>query len=115
MTTEMKAAIFDEGPCAPCPAQFNMAAHTFAHAASHPDHIALEVLSAPGEVSECWTHGALADAVFRTAGGLAAHGIGHGDRVLLRLGNSSDFPIPVICCKKRGGQSNFLDQWFLRV
>ena len=29
----------------------------------------------------------------RTAGGLAARGIGRGDRVLLRLGNSADFPI----------------------
>jgi 4-hydroxybenzoate-CoA ligase len=70
-----------------------MAAHTFASAARRPDKVALEVLAAPGEVAERWTHGALAEAVRRTAGGLAARGLGRGDRVLLRLGNSADFPI----------------------
>ena len=44
-------------------------------------------------MAERWTHGALAEAVRRTAGGLAARGLGRGDRVLLRLGNSADFPI----------------------
>ena len=58
-----------------------------------PDKVALEVLRAPGEVAERWTHGELADAVRRTAGGLARAGIGRGDRVLLRLGNTADFPI----------------------
>ncbi len=86
-------ALFDEGPFAPCPAPFNMAAHTFAAAARLPDKVALEVMRAPGEVAERWTHGALADAVLRTAGGLAALGIGRGDRVLLRVGNIADFPI----------------------
>ena len=51
-----------------------MAAHTFAAADRAPDKVALEVLRAPGEVAERWTHGALADAVRRTAGGLAARG-----------------------------------------
>ena len=51
------------------------------------------MLAAPGEVAERWTHCALAEAVRRTAGGLAARGLGRGDRVLLRLGNSADFPI----------------------
>lgn len=86
-------SLFDEGPFAPCPAPFNMAAHTFAPAARMPDKVALEVLDGPGAPIERWTHGALADVVRRTAGGLAARGIGPGDRVLLRLGNSADFPI----------------------
>lgn len=86
-------ALFDDGPFAPCPTPFNMAAHTFAAAARTPGKVALEVLAAPGVVAERWTHGALAEAVARTAGGLAARGIGRGDRVLLRLGNSADFPI----------------------
>lgn len=88
-----RPALFDEGPFAPCPEIFNMAAHTFAPARAAPDRVALEVLSGPGEVTERWTHGAMLDAVRRTAGGLRARGIGPGDRVLLRLGNSSDFPI----------------------
>ncbi|WP_415009638.1 acyl-CoA synthetase [Amaricoccus sp.] len=83
----------DDGPPAPCPRPFNMAAHTFAAAARRPNHVALEVLAGPGAVAECWTHAELADAVRRTAGGLRARGIGRGDRVLLRLGNTADFPI----------------------
>lgn len=70
-----------------------MAAHTFAAARTRPDHVALEVLDAPGEVAQRWTHAELAEAVRRTAGGLRAMGIGPGDRILLRLGNSADFPI----------------------
>jgi 4-hydroxybenzoate-CoA ligase len=88
-----KPALFDAGPFAPCPDAFNMAAHTLAGAADAPERTALEVLRAPGEVAEHWTHGALAEAVGRTAGGLAALGVGWGDRVLLRIGNSSDFPL----------------------
>jgi 4-hydroxybenzoate-CoA ligase len=87
------AALFDAGPFAPCPDPFNMAEHTFAAAVRHPDRPGLEVLAYPGEVSEHWTFGQLRTAVLRTAGGLAARGIGPGDRILLRLGNSSDFPI----------------------
>ncbi len=86
-------SLYDTGPFAPCPARFNMAAHTFAPAARAPGRTALEVLAAPGEVSEHWTHAALADAVRRTAGGLLALGIGRGDRILLRIGNSSEFPL----------------------
>lgn len=86
-------SLVDEGAFPPCPPRFNMAAHTFAPAATRPSHVALEVLAAPGEVAARWTHAALADAVLRTAGGLRALGIGQGDRVLLRLGNTADFPI----------------------
>ncbi len=88
-----KSAIFDEGPFALCPTPLNMAAHTFAGAAERSEKPALEVLAAPGEVAERWTHGALADAVRRTAGGLAARGLRPGDRLLIRIGNSADFPI----------------------
>lgn len=86
-------SLFDDGPFEPCPAPFNMAAHTFAMADSRPDHVALEVLAAPGEVAEVWTHAQLADTVRRTAGGLRGMGIGRGDRVMLCLGSTSDFPI----------------------
>jgi 4-hydroxybenzoate-CoA ligase len=86
-------SLFDQGPFAPCPTPFNMAAHTFAPARDAPDRPALEVLAAPGVVAERWTHGALAGAVLRTAGGLRERGLRAGDRVLLRIGNSSDFPI----------------------
>src|SRR6476619_977162 len=86
-------SLHDDGPFAPCPAPFNMAAHTFAAAARNPGKPALEVLRAPGEVAARWTRGELAETVLRTAGGLAAGGVRRGDRVLLRLGHTADFPI----------------------
>lgn len=86
-------SLVDEGAVPPCPPRFNMAAHTFAAAATRPDHVALEVLAAPGEVAARWTHAELAETVRRTAGGLRALGLGRGDRLLLRLGNTADFPI----------------------
>lgn len=86
-------SLFDEGPFSPPPTPFNLAAHTFAAGRATPDKVALEVVTAPGVVAERWTHGALLETVLRVAGGLAAAGLGRGDRVLLRLGNSSDFPI----------------------
>ena len=86
-------SLFDAGPFAPCPAPFNMAAHTFAPAALAPEKLALEVIAGPGEVAARWTHGELAEAVRRTAAGLAAGGLRPGDRMLLRLGNSAEFPI----------------------
>lgn len=89
----MAAALFDEGPFAPCPARFNMAAHTFAAAAAVPDKPALLVVDGPGAPRAVWSHGALARAVRRTAAGLARAGLRRGDRVLLRLGNSADFPL----------------------
>ena len=89
----MAAALFDEGPFAPCPARFNMAAHTFAAAADVPEKPALLVVDGPGAPRAVWTHGDLARAVRRTAAGLARAGIRRGDRVLLRLGNSADFPL----------------------
>ena len=89
----MTLSLFDLGPPPPCPARFNMAAHTLGHDRAAPGKVALEVLAAPGLVAESWTYAGLRAAVLATAGGLAARGIGRGDRVLLRIGNSSDFPI----------------------
>ncbi len=89
----MSASLFDQGPFAPCPAPFNMARHTFEAGRATPEKIALEVARAPGEIVERWTHGELRAAVLATAGGLATRGLGRGDRLLLRVGNVSDFPI----------------------
>lgn len=86
-------SLHDDGAFAACPAAFNMARHTFARASEAPRKLALEVIAAPGETIETWSFGDLEDAVLRTAGGLTRQGIVQGDRVLLRLGNSSDFPV----------------------
>jgi acyl-coenzyme A synthetase/AMP-(fatty) acid ligase len=84
-------SVFDEGPFAPCPAPFNMARHVLARAALSPDKTALCVVG-EGE-TEIWRYDALERAVRGTATGLLARGLGPGDIVLMRLGNSVDFPL----------------------
>jgi 4-hydroxybenzoate-CoA ligase len=86
-------SIFDDGPFDPCPAPFNMAAHTLAAADRTPHKTALEVLAAPGEVAIRRSYAELAGLVLAVAGGLAAHGLRRGDRLALRFGNDEDFPL----------------------
>lgn len=56
-----------------------------------PDKIALSIVS--GNSSQDWTYQALEDAVLATAGGFLAMGLLPGDRILMRLDNTVDFPI----------------------
>ena len=84
-------SLFDQGPPPPCPASFNMAAHVLALADSQPDKIALSVLSLSG--SERWSYARMKAAVLGTGTGLLQAGLKPGDRVLMRLGNTVEFPI----------------------
>src|SRR5690606_5847100 len=68
-----------------------LAAHVLGRAAAQPDKIALAIVSPSG--AERWSYGRLESAVLGTAGGLLRLGLRPGDRVLLRLGNSADFPL----------------------
>lgn len=70
---------------------FNLAAHVLRAGAATPDKIALAVVS-PAR-AERWSYARLTAAVAGTAAGLLARGLTPGDRVLLRLGNSADFPV----------------------
>lgn len=73
------------------PVSFNMAAHVLAQAAALPDKPALELLHAAH--AEIWTYAQIARAVRGVASGLLAQGLAPGDRVLMRLGNSVEFPV----------------------
>jgi acyl-coenzyme A synthetase/AMP-(fatty) acid ligase len=84
-------SIFDQGPPPPCPAPFNMAAHVLARGMATPDKPALEVLGPAG--ARIWSHGEIAAAVRGTGTGLLQAGLRPGDIVVLRLGNTVDFPI----------------------
>jgi acyl-coenzyme A synthetase/AMP-(fatty) acid ligase len=84
-------SIFDQGAFTPCPTPFNLAAHVMRHAASRPDKVALSVLCRDG--SDDWTYGALEAAIRGTATGLQQAGIAPGQIVLMRLGNTVDFPL----------------------
>lgn len=81
----------------PVPEWFNLSAHVIGGAAaSHPDRTALVVATdadAPPESAERWTFGELDDAVRRVAAGLLDLGLAPGDRVMIRLGNTSDYAL----------------------
>jgi acyl-coenzyme A synthetase/AMP-(fatty) acid ligase len=79
------------GPPAACPSPFNLAAHVLAPAAAAPERIALVLLGLGG--AERWSFGRLEAAVRGTGAGLLAMGLVPGDKVLMRLANSVDFPI----------------------
>ena len=84
-------AIFDKGRLDPCPDPFNLAAYVLRHADDLPDKIALAILSLSG--SERWSYARLKAAVLGTGNGLLQSGLQPGDRLLLRLGNTVDFPL----------------------
>ena len=89
--TTTSLSIFDQGPPPPCPAPFNMAAHVLARAGERPDKVALAVLRLSG--AERWSYARLEAAVRGTATGLLARGLTPGERVLMRLGNTVEFPV----------------------
>lgn len=93
-------SLIDRRPWPPCPAPFNMAAHVLRHAPTCPDKIALAVLG-PAR-AERWSYARLEAAVRGTATGLLQTGLVPGDRVLLRLGNTPDFPIAYLGCIAAG-------------
>lgn len=84
-------SVFDQGPPAPCPTPFNLAAHVLGRADETPDKIALAVLALSG--SQRWSYGKLKAAVLGTGTGLLNEGLKPGDRILMRLGNTVEFPI----------------------
>lgn len=84
-------SVSDTPPAAPCPASFNMAAHVLRHAEAQPDKTALSILG--GGTSRDWSYGRLESAVRGTGSGLLRAGLRPGDLVLLRLGNTVEFPI----------------------
>lgn len=79
------------------PARFNLARYCLAESARRtPDKIALIVVSdadAPIEAAERWTYGALDDAVRRIAAGLFAEGFRPGERLMIRMPNTSDYAL----------------------
>ncbi|PCJ07595.1 MAG: benzoate--CoA ligase [Rhodobacteraceae bacterium] len=84
-------SIFDQGPPSPCPAPFNLAAHVLRHAPNTPDKLALSILSK--STAQTWSYQALESAVRGTGTGLLQSGLKPGDILLMRLGNTVEFPI----------------------
>ena len=84
-------SIADAGAPPPCPAPFNLSAHVLARAEARADRIALAIVGLSG--AERWNYARLRAGVLGTATGLRATGLREGDRVLLRLGNTVEFPL----------------------
>jgi len=78
-------------PPEPCPAPFNLAEYVLAAGRARPDKIALQVLRLTG--AERWSYDTLTSAVRGIGTGFLDAGFKPGDRVLLRLGNTVDFPL----------------------
>ncbi|MDG4596439.1 MAG: AMP-binding protein [Candidatus Contendobacter sp.] len=79
------------------PARFNMARYCLdAAARTTPAKVALIVVSdahTPVESAECWTYAQLDDAVRRVAAGLRQMGLEPGARLMIRMGNTSDYAL----------------------
>ncbi|MBF9059005.1 AMP-binding protein [Rhodobacterales bacterium HKCCSP123] len=84
----------------PCPSPFNLADDVLSAGRATPDKIALAVLG-PAR-AERWSFARLEAAVLGLAGALTARGLGPGDRVLLRLGNTPEFPVAFLGCVAAG-------------
>jgi acyl-CoA synthetase (AMP-forming)/AMP-acid ligase II len=84
-------SITDPAPFAPCPAPFNLAEYVLAAGAAQPDKIALQIVRLTG--AERWSYARLTAAVRGIGTGFLRAGLQPGDRLLLRLGNTVDFPL----------------------
>lgn len=84
-------AIFDQGAPPPCPAPFNLAAYVLGRARELGNKTALTIVTPDG--TEHWSYARLEAAVLGTASGFLAAGLVPGDRLLMRLGNTIEFPI----------------------
>jgi len=103
---KLTTSLFDAGAPTPCPDHFNAAAYCLETSAQrHPDKTALIVVSNPDSLApaEHWTFAQLDDAVRRLAAGLTLMGLKPGERVMLRLGNHSSFPLIFFATIAAGG------------
>jgi len=85
------------GDAGPPPTRFNLARYCLEPGAvRQPGKTALLVLAdgeTPIERAERWTYGQLDESVRRIAGGLHALGFGAGERLMIRLPNTSDYAL----------------------
>lgn len=78
----------------------NLAEHVLKAGLANPDSLAMSVLGLSR--AERWSHARLRWAVLGTATGLREAGLAPGDRLLLRLGNTSAFPVTYLAAIAAG-------------
>ena len=84
-------AIVDFSPAPPCPEQFNLANYIFKAGQTTPDKIALRVYESG--MPRSYSYAELTQAVLGAATGFHDAGIRGGDRVMMRIGSTVDFPV----------------------
>ena len=84
-------AIVDFPPAPPCPEQFNLANYILEAGQITPDKIALRVYEAG--MPRRYSYAELTKAVLGAATGFHDAGIRGGDRVMMRIGSTVDFPV----------------------
>jgi len=84
-------SLIDNGPPPTSPAHFNLAAHVLEKASQTPNAIALELVATDGATS--YSYSQIGVMVRGCGTGLGALGLAPGARILMRLGNSVDFPV----------------------
>ncbi len=83
----------------PPPKRLNLARHCLA--GKPPEKTAL-IVAGPDQDVERWSYGALEDAVLRLANGFAKAGVAAGDRMFIRMGNSTDYALVFLAANAIG-------------
>lgn len=83
--------ITDPNPHLPCPDPFNLAEYVLSAGQTQPNKVALTIMGTTR--SQHWRYGQLISAVRGIATGFKAQGLMPGDRILMRIGNSVEFPL----------------------
>ena len=93
-------SVYDAGRFPPCPTPFNLTRHVLNAARAHPQKDALLIVSP--DHAERWSFAALEAAVLGTATGFLRYGLVPGDVLVMRLGNTIDFPITYLAAMAAG-------------
>ena len=94
-------SLCDRGPAPPCPARFNLAAHTLNAGDAGKTAITID-FGPEGGPPLTLSYNQLRARVASVAGGLAAAGLKRGDRVMMRIGHSIDFPLTFLAAAAIG-------------
>ncbi len=93
-------SVTDTGPAPECPSPYNLAADVLAAGTAHPDKIAMVLVGPTG--AERWSYARLTAATLGLAAALRARGLPENARILLRLGNTVEFPLAFLAAIAAG-------------
>ena len=89
-------SLFNSSKQLPCPDKFNLAKYVLSSSDNNSSKCALELIASPQNLK--WSYEDLLHQVCSKARLLREHGIVENDRVLLRLGNTVNFPVMFLAC-----------------